>query len=308
MAKPKTLWDRIRQLFAGPPPAVDEEGQARLIAQLQHPDPARRSSAAQALAGFPTDVAGAALAEAVRDRDPKVRAAAADAIRAIAELARVPVTPVMDALQLEPADSPALFALVGALRALGPGEAAERVVAEKCGWGISRASTAKIDDMVALREQMAEFSPDAVRMQPAFDTIAARLGDPDPDVRADVRNSLAGNRYSVRPLWAIYNELLESEPRRAVLAGRVLGHRLNPRGASTVPLNTTITQLGIAIAFMACDCAWCGRKNPNVPVPQRALTLGCQGRRSAEGAAYALPVVCDFCGHEFQVCFEQDPR
>jgi len=145
-------------------------------------------------------------------------------------------------------------------------------------------------------------------MEVAFDELFVRLDDPDPDIRADVRGSLASNRYSVRPLWAIYNELMETEPRRAVLAGRVIGHRLNPHGLSRVPVGTTMTKLGVAIAFISCACPNCGRENPNIPVPQRALDLQFEGRLTAEGAAFALPVICDFCGSEFYVAFGEDPR
>jgi len=308
VATSKSIVQRLKERLAARQTVVDEVEQARLIAQIGASSAELRLEAARALADFPTDAAATALAEAVRDRDVRVREAAARSIRAIAARARVPVTPVMDALQIEPADSPALFPLVAALRALGPGEAAERVVMEKKGWGIARASHAKIDEMVALREKLAEFSADSVAMEVAFDELFVRLDDPDPDIRADVRGSLASNRYSVRPLWAIYNELMETEPRRAVLAGRVIGHRLNPHGLSRVPVGTTMTKLGVAIAFISCACPNCGRENPNIPVPQRALDLQFEGRLTAEGAAFALPVICDFCGSEFYVAFGEDPR
>jgi len=145
-------------------------------------------------------------------------------------------------------------------------------------------------------------------MKPAFDELFARLDDPDPDIRQDVKGSLASNRYSVRPLWEIYNELLETEPRRAVMAGRVIGHRLNPHGLPRVPVGTTMTKLGVPIAFLTCACAHCGRENPNIPVPQRGLDLPCTGRLTAGSAAYALEVLCDFCGNYFAATFDQDPR
>jgi hypothetical protein len=308
MARTKTIGQRIRRLVSGSHVVVDEIEQARLIGRLRAPALEWRVQAAEALAAYPTDVAGAALAEAVRDREVSVREAAARSIRAIAVEARVPVTPVMDALQLEPVDSPALFSLVAALRELGPGEAAERVVIEKKGWGIARASRSKIDEMVALREKLVEFSADSVAMEVAFDELFSRLDDPDPDIRHDVRGSLASNRYSVRPLWSIYNELLDTEPRRAVLAGRAFGHRLNPHGLKQVPVGTTMLKLGVPVAFVSCACAYCGRDNPNVPVPQHALDLTYEGRRTAEGAPYALPVLCDFCGNDFSVVFNGDPR
>jgi hypothetical protein len=308
MARTKTIGQRIRRLVSGTRVVVDEAEQARQIDRLRAPTAEWRVKAADALAAYPTDVAGAALADAVRDREVSVRVAAARSIRTIAAEARVPVTPVMDALQLEPADSPALFPLVAALRQLGTGEAAERVVIEKKGWGIARASRSKIDEMVALREKLVEFSADSVAMELAFDELFSRLDDPDPDIRHDVKGSLASNRYSVRPLWSIYNELLETEPRRAVLAGRAFGHRLNPHGLKKIPVSTTMLKLGVPVAFVSGDCAYCGRTNPNVPVPQRALELTYEGRRTADGAPYALPVQCDFCGNDFYLVFSADPR
>lgn len=309
MASKQNLGQRLKRLITGEHPvAVDEEAQSRLIGRLGASDVEIRLQAAEALAGFPSDAAGRALADATRDRDVRVREAAARSIRAIAAQAPVPVTPVMDALQLEPADSPALFSLVAALRELGPGEAAERVIMEKKGWGIARASKAKIDEMVSLREKLVEFSADSQAMEVAFDELFSRLDDPDPDVRNDVKGSLASNRYSVRPLWAIYNELLNTEPRRAVLAGRAIGHRLNPRGVRRVPVGTTMTKLGLAIAFRTVACPYCGRDNHNVPVTQRGLDLACEGRRAPDGAAYALPVLCDFCGNDFFVTFDEDLR
>ncbi|MFO7698250.1 MAG: hypothetical protein R6X16_13990 [Anaerolineae bacterium] len=309
MASKQNLGQRLRRLLTGEHPvAVDEEAQSRLIGRLGASDAEIRLQAAEALAGFPSDAAGRALADATRDRDVRVREAAARSIRAIAAQAQVPVTPVMDALQLEPADSPALFSLVAALRELGPGEAAERVIMEKKGWGIARASKAKIDEMVSLREKLVEFSADSQAMEVAFDELFSRLDDPDPDVRNDVKGSLASNRYSVRPLWAIYNELLDTEPRRAVLAGRAIGHRLNPRGVRRVPVGTTMTKLGLAIAFRTVACPYCGRDNHNVPVTQRGLDLACEGRRTPDGAACALPVLCDFCGNDFFVTFDEDLR
>jgi hypothetical protein len=289
-------------------PPVNEEEQARLIGRLRASDAGVRVSAAIALGRFPTQATGEALIEGVRDRDMRVREAAARSLQAIGNQVRVSISPLMDALQLEPLDSPALYALVAALRSLGPGEAAERVVAEKKGWGIARASQRKIDEMVALREKLAEFSGDPVAMEVAFDELFNRLDDPDPDVRGDVKGSLASNRYSVRPLWAIYNELLDTEPRKAVLAGRTLGHRLNPRGVSRVPVGTTMTKLGMPIAFITCNCAHCGHPNPNIPVSQRGAKLACTVRRESGSAPYAVPVLCDFCGNDFYVLWDEDPR
>ena len=83
MARPRTIIDRIRQLFAGPPPEVDEEEQARLIGRLTSSDASVRVAAAEALSAYPTDAVGAALSKAVGDRDVRVREAAARSIRRI---------------------------------------------------------------------------------------------------------------------------------------------------------------------------------------------------------------------------------
>lgn len=308
--------DRLRELITRLIPGqkrtktpVNREQQTRLIGLLSSGDAELRARAAADLSLFPTDEAAEALVKAVKDRDAKVRAAAAYSIRAIAGEARVAVTPIMDALQLEPADSPALFPLVGALRALGPGVAAERVVAEKLGWGMSRAKQAKLDRMIALREVAAEMAtPDQVKIGPPFDEIFAHLTDDDPDIRLDAKRILAENRYTVRRLWAIHNELMDTEPRRAMLAGRVLGHRLNPNGLPRVKSEVTMHKLGVPIAFVTCACPYCGHENPNVPVPSRGLDLPFKGYRNRTGTAYALPVLCDFCGNWFYIGWQEDPR
>jgi hypothetical protein len=98
MARTKTIGQRIRRLVSGTRVVVDEAEQARQIDRLRAPTAEWRVKAADALAAYPTDVAGAALADAVRDREVSVRVAAARSIRTIAAEARVPVTPVMDAL------------------------------------------------------------------------------------------------------------------------------------------------------------------------------------------------------------------
>lgn len=287
---------------------VNREHQSRLIGLAGSSDAELRARAVADLGLFPTEEAAEALIKAVKDRDVQVRAAAAYSIRAIAGKARIAVTPVMDALQLEPADSPALFPLVGALRALGPGVAAERVIAEKLGWGLSRAKQAKIDRMIVLRETAAHLTPDPVEVGPPFDDIFDQLTDDDPDIRADARNILAENRYVTRRLWAIHNELMETEPRRAMLAGRVLGHRLNPRGIPRVKSDVTMQKLGVPIAFVKCACAYCGHENPNIPVPPRGLDLPFRGCRDRTGTAYVLPVLCDFCGNWYYIGWRQDPR
>ncbi len=308
--------DRLKALVERVIPGKKEQqinnlDQAQLERQLrlaESPDPDIRERAANAMAKLPSDRAGETLAQLVKDREPDVRAAAADSIRAIAGKARVPVTPVMDALQLEPPDSPALYPLVGALRALGPGTAAERVVTEKMGWGMSRAKQAKIDQMIVLRETAAELTPHPVEVGPPFDAIFEQLTNEDPDIRADARNILAENRYVTRRLWSIYNELKEQEPRRAMLAGRVIGHRLNPRGLPKIKSDVTMHKLGVPIAFVKCACAYCGHENPNIPVPSPGLEVPFRGMRNRSGSAYTLPVLCDFCGNWFYVGFERDPR
>lgn len=287
---------------------VDEVQQSRLISQTRAGDVDLRLRAVRELADYPTAEAGEALAEATKDREVRVRREAAFSLQEIAEQTRVPVTPVMDALQLEPAGSDALFPLVGALRALGPGVAAERVASEKLGWGISRASEDKIEELIKLRERAVEVGPDPIESAEPFDDIFERLTDEDPDFRNEARRILAENRFAVRRLWTIYNELLDSEPRRAVLAGRVLGHRLNPRGLARVSVQVTMTKLGMPIAFTKCPCPYCGRENPNIPVTERGLELPHKGQRDRTGAAFTLPVLCDFCGNEFCVAWGEDPR
>lgn len=140
----------------------------------------------------------------------------------------------------------------------------------------------------------------------AFETLFGALQDPDPDVRAEASSLLADALHALRKLIAIYQESLRSNPRRASLAGRVLGRKLAKGSHDVMPSQVTRMMYGISASFIPCPCVHCGHMNTGIPAPPNGPMVPYYHQADDKGA-YAVPVICDKCGTEFFVVWDSVP-
>ena len=142
----------------------------------------------------------------------------------------------------------------------------------------------------------------------AFETLFSDLQDGDPDVRAAAGRLLADNPNAIRKLISVYQDCLGSDPRKSVLAGRVLGRKVDAGSQQMIHAQISAIRFGIQVAFTPCVCGHCGQLNVGIPVPEGGLYTPFYGQQDDQNCAYALPVLCDFCGKEFFIAWDSDPR
>lgn len=136
----------------------------------------------------------------------------------------------------------------------------------------------------------------------AFESLFCALRDEDPEIRAIAAVHLAENHYSVENLISIYKTSIDTDPSRAVLAGRVLGRKLSRGKSEMISEDISYMVFGIRIAFTAYACPHCDKVNPGIPVPSRYLSFF--GQEDDKNCDYALPILCDFCGKGFYLCWD----
>jgi tetratricopeptide (TPR) repeat protein len=141
----------------------------------------------------------------------------------------------------------------------------------------------------------------------AFNSLFAELENDDPDVRAAASRLLAESRLALQKLVSIYQEGLDSDPRRASLAGRVLGRKLAKGDDGMIHAEIGQMMYGISASFIPCPCFHCGANNKGIPAPPSGPWVPYYHQGDAEGA-YAVPVLCDQCGKEFFVVWDTVPR
>jgi hypothetical protein len=71
---------------------------------------------------------------------------------------------------------------------------------------------------------------------------------------------------------------------------------------------TSAIALGVAVAFTPCICGHCGKLNVGIPVPEGGLYTPFYAQKDDTNCAYSLPVLCDYCGREFFIAWDSDPR
>lgn len=140
----------------------------------------------------------------------------------------------------------------------------------------------------------------------AFESLFADLENDDPDIRAQASLLLADSSHAVRKLISLYQESLTSDPHRASLAGRVLGRKAAKGSDEMMPAEIAQLLYGIAASFIPCPCAHCGHLNRGIPAPPRGPMVPYYTQKDSEGA-YAVPVLCDRCGKEFFVVWDENP-
>lgn len=138
----------------------------------------------------------------------------------------------------------------------------------------------------------------------AFNSLFADLENDDPDVRAEASRLLADARNALQKLVSIYQESLNSDLRRASLAGRVLGRKAAV--GSDDMINAQIAQMmyGISASFIPCSCVHCGYLNRGIAAPPSGPMSAYYTQSDSKGA-YAVPVLCDKCGKEFFVVWDR---
>lgn len=134
----------------------------------------------------------------------------------------------------------------------------------------------------------------------AFESLFADLENDDPDVRAQASRLLADAPNAVRRLISIYQGCLTSDPRRASLAGRVLGRKIAKGSDDMIPTQIAQMMYGIAVSFIPCPCVHCGHFNRGIAAPPSGPMVPYYHQEDDQGA-YAVPVLCDKCGKEFFV-------
>jgi hypothetical protein len=162
----------------------------------------------------------------------------------------------------------------------------------------------KIREMVQLvrnlRQTGAEF-------EAAFQSLFSYLHDKDPDIREEASRILADSENGPQKLVSIYESCIDTDSRKSVLAGRVLG-RWADAGKGEMIHAVIARAYGIQAAFTPCVCAHCGKLNIGIPVPEGGLYIPFYARKDDKSATYALPVLCDYCGKEFFIAWDSDPR
>jgi len=141
----------------------------------------------------------------------------------------------------------------------------------------------------------------------AFESLFGDLEDGDPDVRAEASRLLAEARNALQRLISMYQECLSSDPRRASLAGRVLGRKIAKGSDDMMPAQVAQMMYGISASFIPCPCVHCGHLNKGIAAPPNGPMVPYYHQTDDKGA-YAVPVLCDRCGKEFFVVWDMDPR
>lgn len=141
----------------------------------------------------------------------------------------------------------------------------------------------------------------------AFEGLFANLQDADPDIRLAASRLLAEPPNAVRRLISIYQQNLASDPRRAYLAGRVLGRTIAKGAIEMFPAEIARMKYGLDFSVIPCSCVHCGAMNLGIAAPPGARMVPYYHQEDDKGA-YAIPVLCDKCSAEFFVVWDVDPR
>ncbi len=175
-------------------------------------------------------------------------------------------------------------------------------------WPFSRSkSRKKSEDVSREQDEQTASAPEAADADVVFESRFADLENDDPDIRAEARRLLADDLTSLKMVIHIYQECLNAEPRRASLAGRVLGYKIAKGSDSIILARFTKIMYGVNISFIPCMCGHCGHLNRGIAAPANGPMVAYYGQDDDEGA-YATPVLCDKCGREFFVAWDRDPR
>lgn len=162
----------------------------------------------------------------------------------------------------------------------------------------------KIREMVKFEQKLRQTGPE---FEAAFEKLFSYLRDENPDIRDEASRMLADSNHGWDKLVSIYEVCLNTDTRKSILAGRVLGRKIDGGKKDIIHAQTAL-MFGIKVAFTPCVCGHCGKLNVGIPVPEKGLYIGFYGQTDNKRGAYALPVLCDYCGKEFFIAWDSDPR
>jgi tetratricopeptide (TPR) repeat protein len=160
-----------------------------------------------------------------------------------------------------------------------------------------------------IEERVQELINNGPDFESAFNRLFDDLTDNDADINAEASQGLANTWNALKKLSTIYQDSLNSDPKRASLAGRVLSRKLMSARDSNGYVRAPIVQqiLGFSASFIPCACIYCGYLNAGIAAPPNGPVVPYYHQMDDKGA-YAVPVLCDKCGKEFFVVWDTDPR
>jgi hypothetical protein len=173
--------------------------------------------------------------------------------------------------------------------------------------GIETSPAQKADKLHMMSEALRAFMGGGGNADQAFESLFADLKDKDPEIRAEASRLLNESTDAQLRLVTIYQECLKSDPRRASLAGRVLGRYLAEGRQGMIDPDIAKMTFGLKVSFLPCGCDHCGKLNKGIPAPPNGGMVPYYSQKDNKGA-YAVPVLCDKCGMEFFVVWDQNPR
>jgi len=279
-------------------------------ALLSDGDEEDRYQAAIKLYQHPEQAVVSALSFALRDESVRVRGCVAESLRCIAENGgcRIDPKPILEVLWDEDEESEAHHLIIVVLREIGAGADAEHII-EK------RRKSKIVTEGGHVAEKLQEMEQNAVKLchegndfESAFAAFFDDLENESAVIRSEASRQLAENQRAVRKLINIFQENSQIDPRKSVLAGRVLGRRIDAGKQEMVHSATSYNFFGIKVAFTPCVCGFCNYPNVGIPVPEGGLNEAFYSQQDDKNCVYSLPVLCDHCGKQFFITWDRDPR
>ena len=148
---------------------------------------------------------------------------------------------------------------------------------------------------------------DDFSFEKAFEIIFNYLNDPSPLVRKTASETLSDFPKCTENLIHIYQKYYDNNVRKSILAGRVIGRKIDGGKSEIIRPEYAKFRFGLPIAFVPCPCGHCGEINSGIPVPEFGAYKGYYGQTDLQGVFF-LPVLCDYCSKEFFIAWDEDPR
>jgi hypothetical protein len=140
------------------------------------------------------------------------------------------------------------------------------------------------------------------KFETAIQAFMGHLQKEESGIRIEARRLLARSPKALARLSEIYRDT--TDPRVASAIGRVFGSIYSE---PLVPADVCNTMYGLPIALIECNCPHCEKPNKGIAAPPRGDVVPCYGQKENKGKT-VTPVLCDSCGHEFFVGWDETLR